>query len=72
MKVGQLIKKAHLIKGQKIVIQDVSNKKSVASRDRYDFNCSEEEEKRLMNLRVNSFYVHDTGINIWAEERNIK
>ena len=67
MKVGELIKKAHLYTEQKITIRDYSTMKTFVTLDRYCFEFDPEEVERICKLRVNSFDVSEQGITIHAE-----
>lgn len=67
MKVKELLNKAHLLAGQKTTLEDHSTATKYVSIDRYCFGLTHKETVRLLNLKVNGFFVSDDGLKIWAE-----
>ncbi len=67
MKVRELMKHVHLIKGQKTKLNDYSTSKTFITVDCYCFDIESEELERLLSLKVNTFDVSDYGLTIHAE-----
>lgn len=67
MKVGELIKKVHLYKGQGITLIDHSTATTFKTCGRYTFDKDSDEIERLMKLKVNTFDVNEDGLRIYAE-----
>ena len=67
MKVKDLVKKAHLYKGQSITVRDATTCTTYRSKDRYSFEHESTEKETIWDLRVNSFEVNADGLTIWAQ-----
>lgn len=67
MKVRELMNKAHLIKGQRTKLNDVTNQETYITIDRYTFELGSDVVEKLLNMKVNSFSVNNDGLTIWAE-----
>ena len=67
MKVGDLIKKAHLYGEQKIKVNDRSTAQTITTKDRNCFELDSDEVQRLLKLKVNSYEVNAAGLTVWAE-----
>lgn len=67
MKVRELVKKVHLIDGQRIAVNNYTTGKTYRTTDRYGFNIDSKAAEEMYNWKVNSFDVCADGLKIWAE-----
>ena len=68
MKVKELMRVTHLVDGQHTTVHDVETKETFRTYNRYDFNSQYgRPAEYILDMKVNTFRVSDSGIEIYAQ-----